>query len=174
MSGKFASLHSGLLVRAQIGNGGFVPDSSGATPNVARLAAQAAAEQHVRQPRSDSASIHTHRTFSPAPERRAELLPPGSVSLPEARARPQHPTFGARGLLARANEEVRRWDQEEEQAEQPKGPWPAQPSAAASEPAAPTPIQPTEPLPAPMNPIPPQAEATSQDKPRRKAMTLRL
>lgn len=81
---KFASLHSGMLVRAQIGNGGFVADNAGATPNIAQLATTTDPTPCARQPRPGSADIHSRSSFSPPSHKRAEVLPPGSIGSPAA------------------------------------------------------------------------------------------
>lgn len=170
---KFASLHSGMLQRAQIGNGGFFPDAAGATPNVASLAKPAPAPGHVRQPRTDSSNVFTHQNFSPSPARRADILPPGSIAVPvdpEPREQgymaPAEPA-GAQRLIAEAHERVRRWDEDTRQDQPGHG----QVATAAPDFVAPTPPRPSD------------AEAyraiqgtptQTREKIKRKAMTLRL
>tara|TARA_R110002167_G_scaffold123437_1_gene302399 strand:- start:1111 stop:1770 length:660 start_codon:yes stop_codon:yes gene_type:complete len=173
---KFASLHGAMLVRAQIGNGGFFPDAAGATPNVARLAATAKEPLQPRQPRHESTNVYTHGNFSPTPHRRAEVLPPGSVSVTAPKVQPCTPepaqpaVFGARHLIAKADEQVSRWDREERQAE-----------AQAEVRTQPLPQAQPQPQPQPVHPpvehtaphvMPPAAAYDGKTK--RKAMTLRL
>ena len=149
---KFASLHSGMLVRAQIGNGGFVADNAGATPNIAQLATTTDPTPCARQPRPGSADIHSRSSFSPPSHKRAEVLPPGSIGAPAApvaaaaaTSTPRAMPFGAVRSVASSQDgnryrgtpekvvEVRR--------ETPKTPWsrPVLVSAEAMEKPAPRP-----------------------------------
>lgn len=188
--GKFASLHSGMLMRAEIGNGGFYADSAGATPNVANLAASTAAAPapgHVRQPRTDAGNVYTHRSFSPSPARRADILPPGSLAVSqEPRPQPREAgsklePVGAQQLIAQAHERVRRWDEEDRRSDEqyedflPQDPWQSGDTSAL---AASLALKDRRPAPS-ANPTPfPLAERTKPvpetAKVRRKAMTLRL
>lgn len=187
--GKLASLHSGMLMRAQIGNGGFFADAAGATPNVASLAAQAAAPApgHVRQPRTSSGSVFSHQNLSPAPSRRADILPPGSIAVADQpRVRkpepmPQPERGGAQQLIAEAHERVRRWDREDRQADEeyedylPEDPWQSSGQQEADTPETTQDRQPPQPEDTGPFRI---AERTQPGelpvRKRRKAMTLRL
>lgn len=188
--GKFASLHSGMLMRAEIGNGGFYADAAGATPNVANLAASTAAAPapgHVRQPRTDAGNVYTHRSFSPSPARRADILPPGSLAAAQG-PRPQPrdaesklEPVGAQQLIAQAHKRVRRWDEEDRQSDEqyedylPQDPWQ---SADKSALAASLALKDTRPARAVDTTPFPMAQRTQPEretaKARRKAMTLRL